>query len=278
MRPRSSGVTLVLMGNPTATANVLTGHEVLLLPGGILPKDLAYGPLIEALGNNVTARAKDLEVYATNEPPADFGLETEIDGLLREAEAAGFERFHLVGYSGGGAISAAFVAKHPDRVLSLALLEPAWLGNEGLSAGEREVWDELDRIKELPAQELMPRFVRISLTPGVVPPPPPSGPPPPWMASRPDGIRALVEAVRRHELELAALRSFERPVYYALGALSNPDYYGAMATRAGELFSDYTLDVFEDRHHFDPPHRIEPQRLAGRLIETWDRAVERDAA
>ena len=41
-------------------------------------------------------------------------------GILRAAEAAGFERFHLVGYSGGGAISAAFAARHPERLLSLA--------------------------------------------------------------------------------------------------------------------------------------------------------------
>jgi hypothetical protein len=33
---------------------------------------------------------------------------------------------------------------------------------------------------------------------------------------------------------------------------SNPDYFGAMASRLGELFADYTLDVFEQRHHFDP--------------------------
>jgi hypothetical protein len=42
-----------------------------------------------------------------------------------------------------------------------------------------------------------------------------------------------------------------------------------MASRLGELFADYTLDVFEQRHHFDPPHRAEPERLAARLRELW---------
>ena len=36
------------------------------------------------------------------------------------------------------------------------------------------------------------------------------------------------------------------------GAAGNPDYFGAMAERLGGLFGDYTLDVFEERHHFDP--------------------------
>jgi hypothetical protein len=42
-----------------------------------------------------------------------------------------------------------------------------------------------------------------------------------------------------------------------------------MAERLGDLFADYTLDVFEQRHHFDPPHRAEPERLAARLLEFW---------
>ena len=48
-----------------------------------------------------------------------YELETELAGILRAAEAAGFERFHLVGYSGGGAISTAFAARHPEQLLSL---------------------------------------------------------------------------------------------------------------------------------------------------------------
>jgi pimeloyl-ACP methyl ester carboxylesterase len=251
-------------------------HQAILVPGSVLPKDLAYGALIEALGDGVDARAKDLEVYATDQPPAGYGVETEIDGVLREADAGGFERFHLVGYSGGGAISIAFVARYPERVLSLGLLEPAWAGNEGLSDAEREAWAEFERFRDLPPEEMMPRFVRSQLAPGVEPPPPPPGPTPPWMAKRPPGIRALTAALRRYDLDQAALRSFAGPVYYALGALSNPGYYGQMAERLGELFTDYTLDVYEGRHHFDPPHRIEPERLASRLRELWDRvAAER---
>jgi pimeloyl-ACP methyl ester carboxylesterase len=251
--------------------DVSVSHQAILLPGIVLPAELAYLALIEALGEGVDARAKELEVYADKEPPPDYGLETELAGILRQAETARFERFHLVGYSGGGAISAAFAARHPDRLLSLSLLEPAWVGNQRRSEPELRVQEDLDRMWQLPADELMRRFVELQLAPGVEPPPPPPGPTPPWMAKRPAGIKALTAALADYPLDLEALATFPGPVYYALGGRSNPDYYGAMARRLGEMFTDYQLDTFAERHHFDPPHRAEPERLAARLLEVWQR-------
>ena len=237
-----------------------------------MPADLAYGALIDALGDGVEAIAKDLEVYAGPEPPPDYTLEHEIDGVLRTARDAGFNRFHLIGYSGGGASSLAFAADHPQRLLSLALIEPAWMGNEGLSPEEEAVWRELDRIMSLPPEQMMPAFVAVQLAPGMHPPPPPPGPPPPWMVTRPAGLRAFLRAFKSSRLAIDRLRSFERPVYFALGGRSNPDYYARMAERAGDIFPDFTLDVFEERHHFDPPHRIEPERTARALRTHWARA------
>jgi pimeloyl-ACP methyl ester carboxylesterase len=245
---------------------------IILLPGGVLPAGLAYGHLLEELGDDVEAIAKDLEVYAGERPPAGFTLQVEIDGILRTAHEAGFDRFHLVGYSGGGASSLAFAARHPERLLSLALIEPAWAGNASQTPQEQSVWREFDRIRALPDRELMSEFVRVQLRPGVQPPPAPQGPPPPWMAKRPAGLKALMHAFRADELDLAALRTFNRPVYYALGGLSTPDYYQPMAGRLASVFTDFTQDVYEDRHHFDPPHRAEPQRLDRALKGLWARA------
>ncbi|HSI80317.1 MAG TPA: alpha/beta fold hydrolase [Solirubrobacterales bacterium] len=253
-------------------------HQAILLPGGVLPPDLAYGGLIDAFDDRVSARPKALEVYAGPEPPAGYGLETEVDGVLGEADAAGFERFHLVGYSAGGAISAAVVARAPERVISLALLEPAWVGNRGLGPGERAAKARMERIRGLPGGEMMREFVRLQIAPGVEPPPSPDGPAPPWMARRPAGLTAITEAFDRFDLDPEALRAFTRPVYYALGGRSNPEYYGEMAERLEGLFADFTLEVYPDRHHFDPPHRVEPERLAGRLSALWDRAVTGVAA
>jgi pimeloyl-ACP methyl ester carboxylesterase len=246
--------------------------EAILLPGGVMPADLAYGSLIEQLGDEVKAIAKDLEVYAESEPPVGYTLDDEIAGVLRTAREAGFDRFHLVGYSGGGASSVAFAAKHPERLRSLALIEPAWIGNDELSPEEQDVWREFDRIARLPPAEMMSAFVAAQLAPGVEPPPQPQGPPPPWMATRPAGLRTLITTFRSTTLDLDDLRAFEQPVYFALGGRSNPSYYAQMAARAGALFPNFTLEVFGERHHFDPPHRIEPERTARALRGHWARA------
>jgi pimeloyl-ACP methyl ester carboxylesterase len=245
--------------------------EAILLPGGVMPADLAYGRLLEELGDDVNAIAKDLEVYAGPEPPVGFTLDHEVAGVLRAAADAGFDRFHLVGYSGGGASSVAFAAKHPERLLSLALIEPAWIGNDGLSPEEQNVRRAFEQIATLPPAEMMPAFVAIQLAPGVAPPPPPD-PPPPWMATRPAGVRAFTRTFSSSTLDLEALRAFDQPVYFALGAKSNPDYYARMAERARAIFPNFTLEVFDERHHFDPPHRIEPERTARALLAHWARA------
>jgi pimeloyl-ACP methyl ester carboxylesterase len=245
--------------------------QVILLPGGVMPALLAYADLIAALGSDVEAVAKELEMYAGPEPPVGYTLGTEVEGILRTAHQVGFDRFHLVGYSGGGASSLAFAAARPERLLSLALIEPAWLGNEGLGPEERAVWDQFERIMELPADQLMPAFVATQLASDVEPPPPPPGPPPPWMATRPAGLRTFLRTFLSSNLDVDRLRAFTKPVLFVLGGRSNPDYYEREAERAREIFPDFTLEVFAERHHFDPPHRIEPERTAEVLRRLWAR-------
>jgi len=238
----------------------------------VLPAELAYGALIDALGARAEAVAKDLEVYATDEPPPGYSLDTEVDGVFGEADQRGWERFHLVGYSGGGAAALAVAARDPERLLSLALLEPAWAGNWDLSFKEQELWKQYDELIELPPEQFMPAFVRLGLRAGVEPPPRPDGPPPAWMTRRPAGINSFMKTFKTYALDRDALRRFEQPVYFALGGLSNPDQYGEIAERLAGVFPDFTLEIFEQRHHFDPPHRIEPERLAQSLLRTWARA------
>jgi pimeloyl-ACP methyl ester carboxylesterase len=247
-------------------------RRVILLPGAVLPAALAYGALLGALGPDVDAAAKDLELYAPPEPPEDYGLELEIEGVLREADLRGWKRFHLVGYSGGGAASLAFAAARPERLVSLALIEPAWAGNWDQSPAERAVWLELGRLEGRPDEEFMASFMRLAVKPDVSLPAPPTGDPAPWMINRPAGIRAFNRAFKRDEIDREALRRFDRPVYVALGALSNPDHYGEIAKRLSQVFGDVELDVFEERHHFDPPHRGEPERVATALELLWQRA------
>ena len=234
--------------------------NVMLLPGVVLPAEPAYGPLLAALGGEVCAVAKDLELYSGDKPPPGYHLGLEVEGILRDADAAGFDRFHLAGYSGGGAASLMFAARHSERVLSLALLEPAWAGN--VRTPPEEALQERSRALEaLPPEEQMAEFTRLQLAPGVEPPPRHDGPPPPWLAKRPAGIRALLRAFDEGILDLDALRRSSQPVYFALGGLSNPDYFAQMAGRLTDVFSNFTVETFPERHHFAP---AAPQRARAR--------------
>jgi len=253
-------------------ARLVERLRVLLLPGAVLPASLAYGPLITALGRDVEAVAKDLELYAGDAPPADFGMDTEVQGVVREVESRDWGRFHLVGYSGGGAVALAFAARFPDRLSSLALLEPAWAGNWDWSPEHASVWAELDRLETLPPAEFMGAFVRLAVQADAKVPPPRPGEQPAWMAKRPAGIKAFNRAFKTYDLRRDSLRNFHQPVYLALGGLSNPDQYGEIVARLATVFPDCQLEVFSDRHHFDPPHRVEPQRLARSLRAIWQRA------
>jgi len=246
-------------------------HRVLLLPGGVLPAEPAYAALLKVLGDRADAVAKDLEVYAGDRPPTDYSLDMEVEGVLREADRHGFDRFHLVGYSGGGASSLAVAARNGERLRSLALLEPAWAGNQR-TAEEEALWQRFRAIEGLPPDQFMAAFVQLQLAPGVEPPPPLGGSPPPWMAKRPAAIRALIGAFDSGDLDLEALRRFDQPVYFALGGRSNPDLYARMAERLGACFPHFTVETFPERHHFDPPHRIEPDRIASSLLALWQRA------
>jgi pimeloyl-ACP methyl ester carboxylesterase len=268
LRPRRALSSMVARRRVTP---VTARYRVVLLPGGVLPAEPAYAALLQVLGARVDAVAKDLAVYSGEQPPPDFSLGTEVEGILRDADGHGFDRFHLVGYSGGGASSLAFAALHGERLLSLALLEPAWAGNERTPV-EEALMQRFRALEPLPPDQFMAGFMRLQLAPGVEPPPPPEGPPPPWMAKRPAGLRAFIEAFDSGDLDVEALRAFNRPVYFALGGRSNPDYYGRMAERLAAIFPDFTIETFPERHHFDPPHRVEPERLASSLLALWQRA------
>ena len=224
------------------------------------------------LGPGINARPKELAVYATEAPPPTYSLATEVRGITQVADDAGFKRFHLVGYSAGGASSLAFAASYPERLLSLALLEPAFAGWQAMSDAERRHMERFRPLLDMDGPEMMADFQTLQIAPGVDAVPPAPGPPPPWMAKRPAGLHAILRAFYASDLDFDALRRFNQPVLFALGGRSHPDYYALMADRLGRVFPDFTLEAFPDRHHFDPPHRIEPARVAVALRTLWARA------
>jgi pimeloyl-ACP methyl ester carboxylesterase len=250
-------------------------RPIVFLPGGIMPAAIQYEPLLNALKTEKNEPfLHDLELYRNDVPPADYSLAMEVESLLEATEKAGLKRFHLVGYSAGGAVALAFIGAHPERVKSLALTEPAVIPSPEWFQEENEMWAEMEQIMTLPPAEQMREFIRIQLRPGVPLPPSPSGDPPPWMAKRPLGLQTFSRVVSQYPLSLERLRLFHQPVYLAIGALSSAVEERKAAFLA-RLFPDFRKEVYEVRHHFDPPQRAEAERYARALEDLWERSESR---
>jgi pimeloyl-ACP methyl ester carboxylesterase len=251
--------------------NPVTTRPVVFLPGAIMPASAQYGPLLSALNGSVQPLLKDLEVYAQDAPPLGYELDLEVESLMKASQDFGFHTFHLVGYSGGGAIALAFIATYPEKVRSLALSEPAVIPSPEWLRQEAQSNMEMERIMALPQPDQMREFVRIQLRPGIQPPPPPAGELPPWMAQRPAGLKALQHAFNNSIIAYTRFSQFHKPVYLAIGSLSNP-IEERKADVMARLFPDFQVEVYADRHHFDPPQRAEPDRFARALDQLWARA------
>ena len=238
----------------------------IFLPGIGFPAHVAYAPLMAELAHSSPVVTKELEVYAGARPPEDYTLDTEIDGLDRFATSRGFDRFHLCGHSIGGAIALAYIARHPDRVASVALNEPA----TDFSSADRPLV-AVEQLAEVPADRRMQWFVQHLVRPGVelAPPPPPSDDP--EMARRPAGLAVAMPALSAHRVDEDDLRRYRGPAYFAYGTLSN-ECWEAMAERIPRVLSDCTVERYEGRHHLDAPHRAEPRRFAAALTTLWERA------
>jgi pimeloyl-ACP methyl ester carboxylesterase len=243
-------------------------YPVVFLPGIIAPAAIRYGPLVERLAD-VHVVLRDLAVYDDDEPPSDFSMDSELVALDRAADDAHFERFHLYGHSGGGAVALAYAASRGDRVHSLAVDEPA---SDFTDDGDAVYgWPAFDRALLLPPSESTAAFMRLQVADDVVLPAPPAGDPPPWMAKRPAGIRAYVGALRRYRVQPAQYAGFVSPVYFSRGSRTHPRWE-AMHARLAGLFPDFTGEVYEGLHHLNTSHQAEPDRVATTLAAFWHRS------
>ena len=242
---------------------------VVMLPGILMPASVRYAPLIGALGPDVRATPRELEVYAQDLPPDDYSVVTELDGLARFLDEQGVDRVHLYGHSAGASVALAFTAIHSERVLSLALDEPATDFSEQDRAVLRDQFPQ--RLEDLPAAERMRVFVTSLVRPHVelsVPAPPPPGP---ESAKRPQGMLAFEKALYEHEMDISALVRFPGPVYFSYGSLSS-SRWEQMSARVSSWFPRCRVERYDGLHHLNTSHQAEPTRVAHALHELWGEA------
>ena len=243
-------------------------HQVICVPGSVAPAVDRYRPLIEAVGDDAELHLKDLEVYREASPSPDYSIDEEVAAIDRFADEKGLRRFHLVAYSGGGFISLAYAGTRPERVISLALFEPARIPGS-LTDPERAFFTSLEaKLAGLHGDEFMATFVREQVKPGVKVAPPPSGPVSAEMKKRPAGIAALIRAFDVYSFDRELLRSVAFPVYYGYGDLSHQE----QALKAGvlaQLFPDIRVQRFAGVHHFVLPERIYVPAQVEAIRDLW---------
>jgi pimeloyl-ACP methyl ester carboxylesterase len=247
---------------------------VVFVPGGVTPVGPSYAPLLKEVVEEIEPLLKDLEVYTGDEPPAGYSIQLEVDALERAVNAAKLDTFHLVGYSGGGAVSLAFAAQHPDRLRSLAMFEPANVPGVW-EPFERDEWTGFTAgMETMSPEEMLVSFTRRQLRPGAEPPSQPPGPPPDWMAKRPAGLRAMMRAFEADATDRDALRRCTFPVYLAYGLLTEEFMVRRVKLLAG-LLPDVWIEAYPGIHHFGPPQRTQPAKYAAALRQLWARAEGR---
>jgi pimeloyl-ACP methyl ester carboxylesterase len=102
---------------------------VVLLHGLGHWSEAAWGELVPRLDPSVRYLAFDWPGFGASErPAARYDVAYFRDILDAVVDAAGIERFALVGHSLGGCVAAAYAADHAERVRALALIAPAGFG------------------------------------------------------------------------------------------------------------------------------------------------------
>lgn len=247
--------------------------QVICVPGGVAPAAQRYAPLVAVLGGAAELHLKDLEVYRDATPPADYSVDLELRGIDKFAASLGLDRFHLVGYSGGGYISLAYSGTRPQRVLSLGLFEPAMIPGHMTAREQADVDALMHKLRGLTGPEFMATFVREQVKPGVHLEAP-SGPFPPEMQNRPAGIAALTSAFSRYEFDREWLRTVDIPAYLGYGALTH-ELEEIKAGILAQLFADIHVQRFAGIHHFVPPEQIYTPAQGASLRELWLRGEAR---
>jgi pimeloyl-ACP methyl ester carboxylesterase len=223
--------------------------------------------VLDVLDAPIDALFKDMEVTSDDGPQLDWTLQMEVEALQAVTGRAAPGPFHLVGYSGGAAVALAFVASHGDRVRTLTLIEPSWVGNDSWSTSEAAFWEAYDRAMALTdAEAALEAFAVVMRGPGV---PGPSILPrdPRQVALLRSRLRIVGVGYRRAVLDRSALGSFNRPVYLPVGGRSTPRMAAAAALLVG-CFPNAQIEMYDDCDHFDLM-RTPVKRMALALASLW---------
>lgn len=248
----------------TARNGAIHRHGPVICIGAVAPAAWTYARLQRQVNDHTYLILKDLEGYG--QPLAvDYGLHSEVEAIERAANAAGFGCFHLAGYSAGGGVALAYAAAFPERVSSLTLIEPAWIGNHIWDPVETAYLSTVDRAMQLPVSERGRALLTAMSPPGTDPS---TIPTPDWLMERAARFAAIWGSFREATLDMQSLQSFPAPVYLPVGGESHPRFLLA-ARWLASLLPRCQIDVYQDQNHLEVPPIRETERFIRAVHPLW---------
>jgi pimeloyl-ACP methyl ester carboxylesterase len=188
----------------------------------------------------------------------DMGVE-----VAAVAGAAGTSPVHLAGFSAGATVALAAALALGGSVRSVALLEPAFIGDDDWDPEEARWRAAIGSLRSSAAPEQAKAFRDMLMAPGETAPA--SRRPVAW-DFRDDLLGAMLSAHTR--FESADLGRISAPVILVRGGRSAARF-GLVGRRLAEVCADFRESVFPNLHHFAPPFREEPEQLAKLLLGFW---------
>lgn len=203
-------------------------------------------------------------------PQGSYSWQDEVDGLDARLAKLTDEDVYLLGISGGATLALSYIAEHPHRVAGMGLIEPAW-SFLPMTEVERNYYEELDRVLNLPPSEQRDAFVRMLLLPEVRLPAVTATAAIGYQRAQraEDTAFAIVtRAMRAHRIAPSQLQAFPGAVYLAVGGRSSP-MWKAQAKQLQAALPEAVVEIYPERHHLDAPHHAEAQRLTNALLAAW---------
>lgn len=199
--------------------------------------------LVRALGDDVRPTFHTMLLASAALPDPSWSLRAEADALRTALEP--LERFHVVAASGGATVVLRYLAEHDrrERIQSLTLMEPPWVGLDDWSETEREFVKEFDRLVTLDAPDMWKAFASL-YSPGAPVPEPPD------IEHMALGLATCWRGYRAEDLDRESLAVFDVPVYLPVGA-GSPARMRDVARLLSRVFPRARTELLEGCGHFD---------------------------
>jgi pimeloyl-ACP methyl ester carboxylesterase len=256
---------------PRAMSTEITPVARVLWLSPSTPAERSIELIAPIIGDRAEIVPKPLDVWADGSL-VSYTLDAEVEAVRRVAAGRRWPRFHIVGFSAGATVALICGRLLAPSVATVALIEPATIGDDDWSPGEADWRARMQAIFELPPAPRNAAFRRAMMHPDE-PVPPPSAP---ASESNERGL-ALEQALARTGYASSDWAALTQPLLVVTGGRSHPRF-AEVSTRLCEVVPHAAAATFPSLSHLQSPQRHEPERLSALLLELWSYNPVIDAA